>query len=159
MWIKPDPSEPVRQKARILSGGYVLSGPATIRQVLTWLLSGSRQVVINRLSGLLGKFKSNRPLSFSLAHRRPFDVIAVGSNVIGSNGDKVATSQFAIDGKIEERKLAHLSLDLEHSSYRQTCFCLSGGLGPTSFPLFQGTRLGSVLVACSFSCIGRTPRY
>ena len=35
----------------------------------------------------------------------------------------------------------------------QTCFCRSGGLGPISFPLFQGTRLGAAVIGFSFSCI------
>jgi ATP-dependent Clp protease ATP-binding subunit ClpA len=33
MWVKPDPDQPVRQKARVLPGGHPLPSPAPIEQV------------------------------------------------------------------------------------------------------------------------------
>jgi hypothetical protein len=106
--VKPDPDQPVRQKARVLPGGHALPSAAPIEQVLARLLATARQVFINRQPGLLGQLESYRPVGLSLAHGRPLDGITVGGNIIDPDGDEVATPQLAVDGKIEQCQIAYL---------------------------------------------------
>jgi hypothetical protein len=82
-------------------------------QELTRLLAGSTDVVINRLPGLLGHLEPNRLTGLLLPDRRPIEAVSTGGNILDFEGDNLATTQFAIDGKIEHGQVTRLSFDLE----------------------------------------------
>src|ERR1700726_4893014 len=142
MWVKPDPDQPVRQKACVLPGGHALPSPAPIEQVLARLLAAGRQVFINCQPGLLGWLESYRPAGLSLAHGRPLDCVAVGGNVIDPDGDEVATPQLAVDGEVEQRQIAHLPLELEPGSYGPDMFLPQRWSGSNQFSLVPWDPLG-----------------
>jgi hypothetical protein len=68
------------------------------------------------------------------------------SDVLDLEGDEIAASKFAIDGQIEHRQVARLSLDLQLGPDRPE-FGRSGGFAPISLPLFKGTRLSPIVSA------------
>ena len=73
-------------------------------------------IVVERLAGSLGQFKSNRSPGLSLADVGSLYSIAVGSNVVDPNGYHVAAAQLAVDGKIEHRQIAYSPFNLERGS-------------------------------------------
>ena len=86
---------------------------AGCEQKLTRRLSGRPDVVIYRLAGLFRQFKPNGSPGLSLAHGCPVGTIAIRSNVLDLEGDDITASQFAVDGRIEQRQIAGSLLDLE----------------------------------------------
>jgi len=65
------------------------------------LLAGGMDVVINRLPSLLGDLEPNRLTRLLLPDRRPIEGVSIGGNILDLEGHNIATTQFAIDGKIE----------------------------------------------------------
>ena len=55
----------------------------------------------------------------------------------------VTPSKFAVDRRIEHRKVSLASLHLEARTDRSDVLGNSGGLGPTNLPVIQGSRLAA----------------
>jgi hypothetical protein len=70
-------------------------------QELAPLLAGGMNVVINRLPSLLGDLEPNRLTRLLLPDPRPIEGVSIGGNILDLEGHNIATTQFAIDGKIE----------------------------------------------------------
>src|SRR6516165_12658188 len=104
-------------------------------------LVGCRQILIDRLPGLLGELESYRPTGLSLAHGCPLYCMAVGGDVIDPDGDQVTSSQLAVDGEIEQRQLSHLPLDLKPGSYGPDMPLPQGCSGSDQFAFIPGDPL------------------
>jgi hypothetical protein len=76
-----------------------------------------------------------------LAHRCALDGVRVRRNVYHLEGDDIATAQLAIDNIAKSRLRSAIWSFLRID---QTCFGRSGGLAPTSLPLFQGPTEASL---------------
>ena len=78
--------------------------------------------------------------------------VSVRRNVFHLEGDDIATAQLAVDCQIEHRQVALAVCDLEFCADRPD-ESRSGGLAPTSLPLFQGPRLSEGATEASLSCM------
>lgn len=94
-----------------------------------------------------------------LSDDRTIDGIAIRSEVFDPLGDDVATSQLAIDRKVEQGKVAGPSFDQEPASDRPDLVWPRWRLAPISLPLFQGVRRrwwrGCLRQACSYSLVSK----
>src|SRR5215471_1761857 len=71
---------------------------ATIgKEVLTRLLIGGSDVVVDRLTGLLGHLEPDRLAGLFLAHRRAIDGTSMRRHIFHLQADDDAASQHAID--------------------------------------------------------------
>jgi len=110
--IKPDACHPVSKKASILAGCHrPIAPPAPSEQILTWPLAGLFQEVVNGLPGLIRQLELDRPPGLLLSDGRTIDRIAIRSDVFDPQGDDVATTQLAVDCKVEKGKVAAPSFD------------------------------------------------
>jgi hypothetical protein len=100
--IEPDPAYPVADEACILPD----------REALAWLTLRSKkkfsalpvrhtEVIVDCLPGLFGDLKPYRPAGLLLADRRTLNGLSVWGNVLDFESDDIATTQLAVDGKIE----------------------------------------------------------
>ena len=77
------------------------------------LPSGSSEVVIDSLPGLLGEFEPDGLSSLPLAHGGAINDITTGSNIFDLQGDDIASTLLAVDGEIEHRQVTHLASNLQ----------------------------------------------
>jgi hypothetical protein len=110
-WIKPNARHPIGKKSGVLTGAH---GPALStasgEQVLTgpcWLLSGSRR----QLDGFDPSTRLHWSPRLPLPHGCAIDCIAIRSNIIDLQGDNIATTELAVDGKIEQGEVAGSPFD------------------------------------------------
>jgi hypothetical protein len=61
-------------------------------QELAGLLPGSMDVIVNRLSGLLGHLEPNWLAGLLLANRRSVEGISIGRNILDFEGDNITTA-------------------------------------------------------------------
>src|SRR5260370_30556485 len=73
---------------------------------LTRLLTGGSDVTVDRLTGLLRHLKLDGLAGLFLAHSCTIDSATMRSNVLHPQVDDVASSELAIDGKIEHAQVA-----------------------------------------------------
>jgi hypothetical protein len=66
--------------------------------VLTWLLVGGSDVIVDCLTGLLRHLEPDRLPGLLLAHRRAIDGMSVRCHIFHLQAHNVAASQLAIDG-------------------------------------------------------------
>ena len=88
-----------------------IAPPAPSEQILTWPLAGLFQEVVNGLPGLIRQLELDRPPGILLSDGRTIDRIAIRSDVFDPQGDDVATTQLAVDCKVEKGKVAAPSFD------------------------------------------------
>ena len=104
--IETDARDPSGDEAGVLPCRDALTtSAAAAKQAVTSLPARSADVVIDRLSGVLGHLKANRQASLLLADHCSVDRISVRRDVFNLEGDDVATAQLAIDGEIEHRQI------------------------------------------------------
>ncbi len=89
---------------------------------LSWLLTCGPDVVINRLTGLLGQLEPDGSARLLLSHRHTLDGVPVRSNVLDLQTDHVATAQLGVDSQVEHTQIARSALDLELSPDRPDVF-------------------------------------
>lgn len=139
-WIKPDACHPIGKKASILAGCHRPIAPAApSEQILTWPLAGFLQEVVNGLPGLIRQLELDRPPGLLMPDGRTIDRIAIRSDIFDPQGDDVATTQLAVDGKVEKGKVAGPSFDQEPGSDRPELVWPQRRFGSDQL-LFQGVR-------------------
>jgi hypothetical protein len=79
------------------------------------------------------RFKSDGSSDLFLANGRLIDGVAIRSHVFDSDGDDIAASQLAVDGKIEHRQSAGSLLDLELGPDRPNVFLTERFFGLSAF--------------------------
>src|SRR5215475_7861358 len=129
--IKPDACHPFREKPSILAGRHALAVTLSAReQRFAWLLTGGSEVVIDRLAGLIRELELDRLSRLLLPHHCAIDCIAIRSNILDLQGDDVATTKLAINGKVEHRQVAGSSLDQQSGSDRPNVLWSQWRFGP-----------------------------
>src|SRR5215469_16003833 len=122
-WVEPDAGDPFADQPSILPCRNSSVAAATAgKEVLTWLLVGGPDVVVDCLTGLLGHLEPDRLAGLLPAHRGAIDGMSVRRNIFHLQADDVAASQLAIDGQIEHREIACSSLDLQFAPNRPNVF-------------------------------------
>jgi len=117
--VKPDACHPVSKKAGILAGCHRPIAPtAPGEQIVTWPLAGFLQEVVNGLPGLIRQLELDWPPGLLLSDGRTIDRIAIRSDISDPQGEDVATTQLAVDRKVEKGKVAGPSFDQESGSDR-----------------------------------------
>ena len=77
-WVEPDAGDPLADQPSILPCGNSSVAAATAgKEVLTRLLVGGSDVVVDCLTGLLGHLEPDRLAGLLLAHRRAIDGMSV----------------------------------------------------------------------------------
>ncbi len=71
------------------------------------------EILVDGLSCVLGQFEFYRPAGLSLANNGAVHTLAIGAHFVGFKPHHVATSQFAIDGHIEQGKIPDLVCQLQ----------------------------------------------
>jgi hypothetical protein len=98
---------PVRNKASILAGCHCpIAATAPSKQILTWPVAGFLQEIVNGLPGLICQLELDRSPGLLLPDGRTIDRIAIRSDIFDPQGDDVATTQLAVDRKVEKGKVA-----------------------------------------------------
>src|SRR5258708_14839733 len=150
--IETDAANPVADQACILPGRQAPARPARrSEQEFAGLSVCRADVVIRRLPGLFGNLESHRHAGLLLAHCCALDGVSVRRNVFHL---RATTSQPRSLLSIARLNIARSRLrSATWSLVRidQTCFGRSGGLAPTSLPLFQGPRLSEGATEASLS--------
>jgi hypothetical protein len=125
---------------------FPASGPPTgFRRQFVRLLRGLRsQVVVDGLPGVIRQLEFDRTPRLLLAYCRAVDGVPVGAM---SSTLSATTSQPLSLLSIAKLNMARSRCgpDLSRVLIAQTCFGRKGGLAPTSLPLFQGVRAGTVI--------------
>src|SRR6516162_6858632 len=138
-WVEPDAGDPLADQPSILPcRNNTVAAASAGKEVLTRLLVGGFDVVVDRLTRLLGHLEPDRLTGLLLAHRRAIDGMSVRRHIFYLEADDVAASQLAIDGQIEHREIACSSLDLQVASNRPNVFGPKRRLRPCQFALLPG---------------------
>jgi hypothetical protein len=112
--VQSSASDPLRDKASILTGRHLASETTTAREKeLARLFVGGLQVVVDGLPGLLAQFKSDRTPGFLLSDCCAIGGVAAGCNILYPDSDDVTAAKLAVDGQIEQGKVAHTTFDLQ----------------------------------------------
>ena len=104
------------------------------------IISGPRGPARKIVQGLIRQLELDRSSGLLLPDGRTIDRIAIRSDIFDSQGDDVATTQLAVNRKVEKGKVAGPSFVRSRVRIDQTWFGRSGGLAPISLPLFQAVR-------------------
>jgi hypothetical protein len=100
--VKADACHPLGKETSILPSCHRLIAPTVpCEQILTWPLAGLLQEVVNGLPGLIRQLELDRSPGLPLPDGRTIDSIAIWSDVFDPQGDDVATTQLAVDRKVE----------------------------------------------------------
>src|SRR6516165_6641175 len=138
-WVEPDAGDPLADQPSVLPCRNSSFAAATAgKEVLTRLLVGGSDVVVDCLTGLLGHLEPDRLASLLLAHRCAIDGMSVRRHIFHLEADNVAASQLAIDGQIEHREVARSSFDLQLAPNRPNVFGSKWRLRPCQFALIPG---------------------
>ena len=113
--IEPDAGHPFVYEPRILPRRQAVWTIATTgEQELARLPSRQPQVLVDGQTRLVGQLEPHRPARLLLSDGRSVHRVAARRHVIDAHGDDVTAAQLAVDGEIEERKIAlpvrHLQL-------------------------------------------------
>jgi len=71
------------------------------------------KIAVDGLAGLLGDFEANRAPGFLVPDGGALDGVTVGRDVLDFEAHHIAAAQLAVDGEIEQGKVAHLALHLQ----------------------------------------------
>src|SRR6516162_9900823 len=138
-WVEPDAGDPLADEPSILPCRNSSVAAATAgKEVLTRLLVGGSDVVVDCLTGLLSHLEPDRLAGLLLAHCRAIGGMSVRRHIFHLEADNVAASQLAIDGQIEHREVARSSFDLQLASNRPNVFGTKRRLRPCQFALIPG---------------------
>src|SRR3954470_13711467 len=124
----------------------------TGEQELAGTFAGDFQVVIDRLTGLLGHFESDRSPGLPLPDRCAICRISACSHILDAQGYDITATKLAVDCQIEHRQIASATFDLQFRPDRPDVLGAQRWFCPVNFPLFHGTRLGT-RVSFSSSCM------
>src|SRR5215472_15422213 len=138
-WVEPDAGDPLADQPSILPRRNSSVATATAgKEVLTRLLVGGSDVVVDGLTGLLSHLEPDRLAGLLLTHGRAIDGMSVRCHIFHLQADDVAASQLTIDGQIEHRKIACSPLDLQLAPNRPNVFGTKRRLRPCQFALIPG---------------------
>src|SRR6516225_8761674 len=138
-WVEPDAGDPLGDEPSILPCRNSSVAAATAgKEVLTRLLVGGSDVVVDCLTGLLSHLEPDRLAGLPLAHGRAIDGMSVRCHIFHLEADDVAASQLTIDGQIEHREIACSPLDLQFAPNRPNVFGAKRRLRPCQFALIPG---------------------
>src|SRR6185437_4741313 len=98
--------------------------------------------IVNGLTGLISQHELDRSPCLLLSDGRTVDGIAIRSDVFDPQGDDVATSQLAVDRKVEHGKVAGPSFDQESGSDRPDLVWAQRRLGSDQLALVPGRAPG-----------------
>ena len=88
-WVEPDAGDPLADQPSILTCRNSSVAAATAgKEVLTRLLVGGSDVVVDGLTGLLGHLEPDRLAGLLLAHRRAIDSISVRRHIFRVRGSR-----------------------------------------------------------------------
>ncbi len=111
--VETDAGHPFLHEPRVLPGGQSIAVTTPGKQELTRCASCQAQILVDRLAGLIGQLKPNRPTGFLLSDRGAIHRIAARGDVLHAYRDDVATAQLAVDRQVEEGQIPLLALDLQ----------------------------------------------
>jgi hypothetical protein len=95
-------------------------------------------VGVHGLTCLLRQFKPDGSPGLFLPNGRPIGGIAIRSNVLDLEGDDITTSQFAVDGQIEQGQITRSLVNLELGPYRPDVFLSQRRLGSNQLSFVPG---------------------
>jgi hypothetical protein len=89
-WVEPDAGDPLADQPSILTCRNSSVAAATAgKEMLTRLLVGGSDVVVDGLTGLLGHLEPDRLAGFLLAHPRATDSMSVRGHIFHLETDDV----------------------------------------------------------------------
>jgi hypothetical protein len=144
------------QSARRRAYWRVVAAPS--EQILAWPLAGFLQEVVNGLPGLIRQLELDRSPGLLLPDGRTIDRIAIRSDIFDPQGDDVATTQLAVNRKIEKGKVAGPPFDQEPGSNRPDLVWPQRGFGSDQLALVPGGA-ASFSEGAVFVRHDRTPRF
>ena len=84
------------------------------------------EILIDGLAGLFGDLKADRTSGFLLPNGGALHRVAMRRDVLDFQAHHIATAKLAVDGEIEQRKIAHLALHLQPGPDRPDMLGLQG---------------------------------
>ena len=96
-----------------------------------------REIVVDRLAGLLRHLEANGPSCFALTNRCTIGRVTMWRHVNQLQADDVTPTKLAVYAQVKQREVPKATRQLKARSYRPDCFGRRGGLAPASLPLFR----------------------
>ena len=90
------------------------------------------KVIVNSLPCHFGYLETNLPTGLPPTDGSSIDGVAVGSHIIDADRDKVAATQLAVDGEVEQGQVARAAFQLNLARMDHTWPNRNGGFGPVS---------------------------
>ena len=112
--VQADAADPLADETSILACRQLQIGSATAcEQALAKLSTADPKVIVHRLPRHFGQLESNRAAGLPLPYVGAVNRVTIGRHVVDAESDEIAAAQFAIDGEIEQRQVAHAPLQLQ----------------------------------------------
>ncbi len=139
--IKSYHGRPVGNKPGILPcSETAIFAAAPPEQEAARLPSGEAKIFILGLARLLGYFEPNRTARFLLPDGGPLDGVAMRRNIYHLEAHTSQPRSLLSMARLKSARPRTFRITCRCVQIAQTCLGCSGGLGPTSLPLFQGIR-------------------
>src|ERR1700730_12760094 len=99
MRVEADACNSLGNEPRVLSRRDARSRPTSADEhKFAGLFGSGSQVIVDRLTGLFRQLEPDGLPGLLLSDRRSIDCVSAGRDVLDLDGDKISTTQFAIDG-------------------------------------------------------------
>ena len=112
--VQADHRRPSGDEPCILPRGEApLFAPATAEEEAARPSFREAKILVHGLAGLFGDLEADRTPGFLLPHGGSLHGVAMRRNVLDLQAHHIATAELAVDGEIEQSKVAHLALHLQ----------------------------------------------
>ena len=119
-------------------GEALLLAPAAAEEKAPWLPFAGAEILIDGLAGLFGDLKADRTPGFLLSNGGSLHGVAMRRNVLDFQAHHIAAAKLAVDGEIEQRKVAYLTLHLQPRPDRPDMLGLQGRFRADDLALVPG---------------------
>jgi hypothetical protein len=141
-WVEADAGTPLADETGVLTCREATIVAATGEQKFAGLPASHSEILVDRLSRLLGELEPDRTTGLLLADRCSIKRGAVGGHVTDVHSHDIVAAQFAVDGEVEQREIADAPFELQlrpdrprrglfvmAASHRSACPCSTAGGG------------------------------
>src|SRR5215475_286440 len=90
MRVQPDTANPLAHQSGVLSGRHAASRPTARKKVVSGLLRGTYQIVVDCLPSCFGELEPYWPTRFFLTDGRSVDRVSTRCNIFDLQSDNVA---------------------------------------------------------------------
>jgi hypothetical protein len=100
--VQSNAADPLGDKASVLAGCHTaVRATMSGEQELAWAFARAAEILIDRVTGLLTQFKSDRTPGLLLTNRCAIRRVSASGDILDPNGDKITAPKLAVEhGKV-----------------------------------------------------------